>query len=75
MIVFIQFWIQGFCIGIITTFLIYFILFKIYWFKFKSKGKKYNLKVIKCKSCNNSFYAYDFETTKLCCNCICLEID
>ena len=71
--IFIQFWIQGFIIGLIITYLIYHILYKIHWFWFKYKGKRHNLKIVKCKSCNNSFYAYNFEITTFCCNCILIN--
>ena len=75
MIIIIQFWIQGLIIGMILTLLIYKILYHIFWYNFKRIGKKHNLLTIRCKKCNNHFYIQDFETTKLCCNCICLEIE
>ena len=67
--------ILGFTIGIITIYLIYHILFRIFWYCFKLKGKRHNLKVIKCKLCRNYFYSFDFETNSNCCNCILLNID
>ena len=71
--IFIQFWFQGFAIGMIFTLVIYKIIYHIFWYNFKQNGKKNNLKTKRCKSCNNYFYIYDFETTKLCSNCILIN--
>jgi len=60
-------------LGIILWNILYFITYKCFWFSFKLKGKRHNLKVIKCKECKNRFYAWQFETTDLCNNCICLQ--
>jgi len=65
----------GFSLGLITVLITYKIIYHIFWYNFKRIGKKYNLLTIRCKKCNNYFYIHKFETTKLCCNCICLEND
>jgi len=65
----------GFAIGMIFTYLIFQILYRVLLFQFKYKGKKHNLKIIKCKSCKTSFYAFDYETTIFCCNCILLKCE
>ena len=65
----------GLTLGMILTLLIYKILYHIFWYKFKKIGKKHNLLTIRCSNCSNYFYINNFETTKLCSNCISLEVD
>lgn len=70
----IQIWFLGFALGMLLILIVYKIVYYIGLSIFKLHGKKYNLKIIKCKRCRGYSYTFNFETTEYCCNCILLKI-
>ena len=64
----------GFALGMILVLIAYKIIYHCFWYSFKLKGKKHNLKTIRCKTCRNYFYIFSFEKQKECSNCISLRL-